>query len=202
YLPPTYPAAALLIAWWVDRHGGERSRAVTVVIALSIAGVLAALAVTALPWLRPAERAVVTGFWWKAALIAAGALALAGFLIWALVRRPALLVPGVALGMGLLIAPGIWIYTNWTNRQENYRALAALVERHSNGGAVGVTGGRFFSIDFFLQRGVSPVGAAQALDEWLRRPDRPIVVIPGRAWRPLKEQISVPAEVVDTMRIR
>ena len=202
YLLPTYPAAALLVAWWVDTHGGERSRAVKVVSGLSIVGMLAALVVTALPWLDPAERAVVEGFWWKAGLVVAGALVLAAFLVWALVRRPALLVPGVALAMGLLLAPGIWIYTNWTNRQENYRALAALVEHHARGGAVGITGGRFFSIDFYLERGLTPVRTRDALDEWLARPDRPIAVVAGRAWKSLKDQITVPAEVVDTMRVR
>jgi len=202
YLLPTYPAAALLIAWWVDRHGGERSRALNVVAGLSLLGVVAALVVTALPWLAPAERAAVAGFWWKAALIAAGGLVMAGFLVWALRGRPALLIPGVALGMALLLVPGIWIYTSWTNRQEDYRALAALVERHAAGGDVGITGGRFFSIDFYLGRGLTPVRTYQALDAWLARPDRPLAVVSGRAWKPMREQITTPAQVLDTMRIR
>jgi 4-amino-4-deoxy-L-arabinose transferase-like glycosyltransferase len=202
YLLPTYPAAALMIAWWVDTRGGERSRAVTVVSVLSVVGLLAALAVLAQPWLAPAERAAVAGFWWKAAPIAAGALALGGFIVWALRRRPALLVPGVALGMALLLVPGIWIYTHWTNRQEDYRALAAVVERHANGGAVGITGGRFFSIDFYLERGLTPVRTYQALDAWLERPDRPIAVVNGRAWRPMREQIHTPAQVLETVRVR
>jgi 4-amino-4-deoxy-L-arabinose transferase-like glycosyltransferase len=202
YLLPTYPAAALLIAWWVDTRGGERSRAVNVVSVLSVIGVVAALVVTALPWLDPAERAVVSGFWWKAGLIGAGALALGVFIAWALRRRPAVLVPGVALGMALLLLPGVWIYAKWTNRQEDYRALAALVERHSAGGAIGISGGRFFSIDFYLGRGLTPVRTSQALDEWLARPDRPIAVVTGRAWRPMSEQIKTPAQALDSMRLR
>ena len=202
YLLPTYPAAALLIAWWLDTRGGERSRSVSVVIALSLVGVVAALAVTMLPWLDPAQRAAVVGFWWKAGVIAAGALAVAGFLVWALRRRPSLLVPGVALGMALLLVPGVWIYTSWTNQQEDFRALAALVERHANGGPVGIAGGRFFSIDFYLGRGLTPVRSSQALDEWLARPEWPIAVISGRAWRPMRTEIHTPAEVLDSMRIR
>jgi 4-amino-4-deoxy-L-arabinose transferase-like glycosyltransferase len=202
YLLPTYPAAALLIAWWVDTRGGERSRAVNVVSVLSWIGVVAALAVTALPWLNPAERAVVSGFWWKAGLIGAGALALAAFVVWALRGRPAVLVPGVALGMALLLVPGVWIYTSWTNRQEDYRAFAELVERHAAGGEVGIAGGRFFSIDFYLDRGLTPVRTNQALDEWLARPDRPIAVISERSWTPMREHIKTPAQVLDTMRVR
>ena len=202
YLLPTYPAAALMLAWWADTRGGERSRAVKLVAALSLLGVVVALAVTALPWLDPAERAVVAGFWWKAGFIAAGALGLAGFLVWALLRRPVVLVPGVALGMALLLAPGVWIYTDWTNRQENYRALAVRIERHAAGGPVGIAGGRFFSIDFYLGRGLTPMRTYPALDAWLARPERPIAVVTGRAWTPMKGQITTPAEVLDTMRVR
>ena len=202
YLLPTYPGAALMIAWWVDSRGGERSRAVTIVSALSLLGMVAAVAVTALPWLDPAEQAAVSGFWWKAGLIGVGALALAVFLAWALRHRPAWLVPGVALGMGLLLVPGIWIYTNGTNRQEDYRAFAALIERHSAGGAVGITGGRFFSIDFYLERPLVPVRTSAALDEWLARPDRPVAVISGRAWKPMQGQIHTPTQVLDSRRLR
>jgi len=144
----------------------------------------------------------VAGFWWKAGLITAGALALAGFVVWALRRRPAALVPGVALGMALLLAPGVWIYTDWTNRQENYRALAARVERHAAGGPVGINGGRLFSIDFYLGRSLTPVRTPPALDAWLVRPERPIAIVTGRAWAPMKEQLTTPAEVLDVMRVR
>ena len=202
YLLPTYPAAALMIAWWVDTRGGERSRAVTVVSALSAVGVVVGLAVTAMPWLDGAQRAAVAGFWWKAALIAAGALALAGFLTWGLRRRPTVLVPGVALAMALLLAPGIWIYTDWSNRQEDYRALAALVEGRADGTPIGVSGGRFFSIDFYLGRALTPVRTAPELDQWLARPDHPLAVVPARAWRRMHTQIATPTEVVDTVRVR
>jgi 4-amino-4-deoxy-L-arabinose transferase-like glycosyltransferase len=202
YLLPTYPAAALLVAWWVDRHGGERSRAVKIVLALTVVGALAGLAVTAHPWFDAADRASVSGFWWKAGLIAAGTLAMVGFLCWATLRRPVVLVPGVALAMALLLVPGWWIYADSTNRLENYRGLAVLVERHARGGPVSITGGRFFSIDFYLERPLVPVRTTAALDEWLTRPDRPLAVVAGRAWRSLREQIKTPAEVLDTMRVR
>ena len=62
--------------------------------------------------------------------------------------------------------------------------------------------GRFFSIDFYLGRGLTPVRTYQALDAWLARPDRPIAVIAGRAWKPMREQITTPAEALDSMRLR
>jgi hypothetical protein len=42
----------------------------------------------------------------------------------------------------------------------------------------------------------------QALDAWLERPDRPIAVVNGRAWRPMREQIHTPAQVLETVRVR
>ena len=202
YLLPTYPAAALLVAWWVERHGGERSRAVKVILALTVVGAAAALAVTAHPWAEAADRAIVSGFWWKAALIAAGTLAMVGFLARALLRRPAVLIPGVALAMALLLAPGMWIYAQSTNRLEDYRGLAALIERHAGGGPVGVTGGRFFSIDFYLERDAAGVRTGAALDAWLARPDRPIAVVTGRAWNGMRVHLKTPTEVLDVMRVR
>jgi len=96
----------------------------------------------------------------------------------------------------------VWIYTNSTNRQEDYRALAALVERHAAGGPVGIIGGRFFSIDFYLGRALTSVRTESALAEWLARPDRPVLVATAKAWQPIKEDGAVRTEVLDSMLVR
>jgi len=203
YLLPTYPAAALLVAWWCDRHGTERSRAVVVVAALTGLGTLVALTVLAVPWVDPMQRELVDHFWWKAAGMVVGALAVMAFACWMLLtQRPRALVGGLALGMAALLASGMQIYNGWVNRGQNYPALAVLVERYAQGGDVGVTGGRFFSIDFYLGRALTPVRTVAAFDEWLGRPDRPLVVTSGRAWRLLRGQARPDIEVLDTMRVR
>ncbi len=203
YLLPTYPAAALLLAWWSDRRDPEPSRAVTLVAGLTAAGGLVALAVLALPWLDPVERDLVEHFWWKAGLIAAGGLALTGYACWALLtRRPVALVAGVALAMAVLLTGGVRIHNQWVNRSQDYPALAALVERYAQGGAVGITGGRFFSIDFYLGRALTPVRTVGAFDAWLNRPDRPMVVMIGREWSSYRNQVRSSVEVLDTMRVR
>src|SRR5207244_164139 len=70
------------------------------------------------------------------------------------------------------------------------------------GGPVGINGGRLFSIDFYLGRSLTPVRTPPALDAWLVRPERPIAIVTGRAWAPMKEQLTTPAEVLDVMRVR
>jgi 4-amino-4-deoxy-L-arabinose transferase-like glycosyltransferase len=203
YLLPTYPAAALLVAWWADRHGAERSRALVPVATALGGAVLVALAVLFLPWVDPAARALVDAFWWKAGLVVAGSLALGVYGCWALLaRRPTALVAGTALGMAALLSGGVLIYNGWVNRGQDYPALVARIERHARGGEVGITGGRFFSIDFYLGRALTPVRTVQAFDAWLARPDRPVSVVTGRAWSHMRAQLHADVEVLDTMPVR
>lgn len=203
YLLPTYPAAALLLAWWSEHREAESPRAATVVAGLVALGGLLALAVLALPWLDPVERDLVEHFWWKAGLIVAGGLALTGYACWALLaRRPRALVVGVALGMAALLAGGVQVHNQRVNRSQDYPALAALIERYAQGGAVGITGGRFFSIDFYLGRALTPVRTVASFDAWVNRPDRPLVVIISREWSLYRNQVLSEVEVLDTMRVR
>jgi 4-amino-4-deoxy-L-arabinose transferase-like glycosyltransferase len=203
YLLPTYPAAALLIAWWCDQHGSERSRAVVVVAVLTGLGALAALAVLALPWIDPLERELVDHFWLKAAAMTAGTLAMMGYACWMLLtQRPRALVGGVSLGMAVLLIGGGQIYGGWVNRGQDYPRLAALVEHYAHGGPVGITGGRFFSIDFYLGRALTPLRTVEAFDEWVGRPDQPLAVVSGRAWVLMRNQVRPDVEVIDTMRVR
>jgi 4-amino-4-deoxy-L-arabinose transferase-like glycosyltransferase len=203
YLLPTYPAAALLVAWWADRHGRERTRAVVAVTVLTAVGGLIGLTALALPWVDPAERQLVAYFWWKAGLVAAGGVGVFAFACWALFTgRPRALVGGVALGTAVLFAGGAAIHAGWVNRGQDYRELAALVERHSGGGDVGITGGRFFSIDFYLGRALTPVRTVPAFDAWVGRADRPVVVVSGRVWDVMRGQVRPDVEVLATMPVR
>jgi 4-amino-4-deoxy-L-arabinose transferase-like glycosyltransferase len=201
-LLPTYPAAGLLLAWWSEHRDPESSRAATLVGGLVAIVGLVALAMLALPWLDPVERDLVEHFWWKAGLIAAGGLALTGYACWALLtRRPRALVVGVALAMAVLLAGGVRVYNQWVNRSEDYAALAALIERYAQGGAVGIVGGQFFSIDFYLGRALTPVPTVAAFDAWVSRADQPMAVIIGREWSLYRTQVQSETEVLDTMRI-
>jgi 4-amino-4-deoxy-L-arabinose transferase-like glycosyltransferase len=202
YLLPTYPAAALLLAWWIARHGTDRSRVLPWIAALTALAGLGALVMIALPWLEPAERTLVSHFASKAGLIAGAWLIVVAYACWAMLRRPQALVPGVAAGMAVLLTSGVMVHNTWVNRGQDYPALAVLIERHAQGGEVGVSGGRFFSIDFYLRRALTLVGTADAFDAWTARPDRPVVVVPDRAWARMRDHVRPDLEIVDSMRIR
>jgi 4-amino-4-deoxy-L-arabinose transferase-like glycosyltransferase len=203
YLLPTYPAAALLIGWWCDRGETDRTRGVVTVAVLTAVGAVVALAVLGLPWTDPIERGLVDHFWWKAGPVVAGALLLGAYACWMLLTgRPRALVGGVTLGMAILLSVGVRIHNDWVARSQNYPGLAALVERYAAGGPVGITGGRFFSLDFYLGRALTPVRTVAALDEWLARDERPLVVVTGRAWSHMRSHVRPNVEVLDTMRAR
>ena len=198
----TCPAAGLLLAWWSEHRDPESSRTATIVAGFVAVGGLVALAGLALPWLDPVERDLVEHFWWKAGPIAAGGLALTGYACWALLtRRPRALVVGVALAMAALLAGGVRVYNQWVNRSQDYPGLAALIERYAQGGEVGIAGGRFFSIDFYLGRALTPVQTVAAFDAWVSRADQPMVVITGREWSLYRTQVRSEIELLDAMRI-
>ena len=143
YLLPTFPAAALLIAWWADRHGAERARAIPIVATLGAVGGLAGLVIMAAPWFERGDgMAAVPGLWWKAVLLGVAVVGMIGLQCWALLaRRPRVLVPGVAVGTAALLSLGVWVQNEWVNRTQDFPQLATLVERHAKGGDAGVLGG-------------------------------------------------------------
>jgi 4-amino-4-deoxy-L-arabinose transferase-like glycosyltransferase len=204
YLLPVYPAAALLVAWWADAHGGERSRAARAAAWLSLAGAAVALVVLALPWLQnPMERTFADGLWWKAALAVVGAATMAAVAFVALrAGRPVLFVHGVAALMALMLAVGIWFYNDWVNRSQDFRQLAALIERHAQGGPVRVFGARFFAIDVYLGRSMSVLRDVRDFDDYIARSDRPVVVLNQRAWAELQGHRTSGIDVLETLRVR
>jgi len=203
YLLPMYPGAALLIAWWLDAHGTEESRAQRVAVWLAAGAALAMIITLSLPWVDPMERELVDHFWWKAAGMLTGTIAVFGYGWWMLRRRaPRALVVGLALGTAVLFAVGLRIYNGSVNREQDYPRLAAMIERDSHGGDVGVTGGRFFSIDFYLGRALTPVPSGPDIDAWLDRLGHPLLVVSNRAWSAMRAQARSDVEVVDSMRVR
>jgi 4-amino-4-deoxy-L-arabinose transferase-like glycosyltransferase len=202
YLLPTYPAAALLVGWWCDRPPAERSRAEVAVAGLTGVAMLAVIGVLAWPGVGPLERRLVEGFWWEAAAVATSALVVASYAAWMLLTgRPRPLVAGVALGMAPLLVGGTRMYDGWATRGENYPQLAALTERYAEGGDVGITGGRFFSLDFYLGRALTPVRTPAEFDAWVARSDHPLVVASARAWSSLRN-VREDVEVVDVLPVR
>jgi len=203
YLLPSFPIAALLIAWWADRRATVRSRAIPIVATLTAVGGIAGLVVTGLPWFDSSEGMAVAGLWWPAVLLGVGAVALVGFQVWALVtRRPQLLVPGVALGTAVLLSVGVWMQTEWVNKTQDFPQLAVLLERHAKGADAGVLGGRFFSVDVYLGRPLTPVRTEPLFLAYVNRPDQPVVLLSERVWNSFNEGVRAKMEVLERLRVR
>ena len=202
YLLPSFPPAALLIAWWADRRGTEPSRAVRIVAVLAAVGGLAGLVITALPWFDSREGVAVTGLKWLAVLLGVGAVGLVAFQVWALVRRPRWLVPGVALGTALLLAVGVWLQIQWVNKTQDFPQLAVLIERHAKGGDAGVLGGRFFSVDVYLGRPLTPVRTEPLFLAYVNRPDRPVALVSERVFNAFGPSVRANLEVLEQLKVR
>lgn len=195
YLLSLYPGAALLVAWWAfdDRRPHRRQR--TLVVAGVIAVALGAVAFAG----RPLPRE----FWVFVSLVAppAGVLLIALGLcrgLW--LGRPAVLVTWVAAGAAVVLASTIRPYNDWINAGRNFKALAAAVERHAGGGAVGVfvSKGEYLQIDFYLRRDLTPLGSVAELEAYGARPGRPVVIVNQEAWDLWLRQLPSTLRVVDT----
>ena len=203
YLLPTFPTAALLIAWWADQRGTERTRAIPIVGTLVAVGGLAGLAITAAPFFDPAEAMAAVGLWWRAVLLGIAGVALVVFQCWALLKyRPRLLVPGVALATAVMLSLGVWIHNEWVNRTQDFPQLARLVERHAKGADVGVLGGRFFSVDVYLGRQLTPVRTEPLFLAFLARPDRPVALLSERMWNSFTDRVRASIDILDRLRVR
>lgn len=202
YLLLTFPGAALLVGWWADAHGG-RPTALTRAVAwagpvLAVGGVILLLA-------PPAEslRPPFAPHDWSVAPLVVGTGILGAALFHGLrAGRPRALVYGLTVATVLLLVPGTRLHNEWSNRTQNFQALAAAVERHARGGETRVFGGRFFPIDFYLGRPLLRIWTVEEFNEYVARPERPVVVVNGRTWGLVQGSISPEVGVLEQLRVR
>ena len=116
--------------------------------------------------------------------------------------RPGILVGGVAAATLVLFGWTADDQAAWINRTEDFPLLAARVERHARGGHVAVYGGRYFPLDFYLGRPLVRLRDPQQLNDFLRRPDAPSVVLDDRAWKSLRSLIEPPIIELDMVGVR
>jgi len=205
YLLPVYPGLALLVGWWTDAQGSARSPAGRVLGWVSLAlGAAAIAALNAPEWFGQDQRPYVPGLSWQILPLVAGAALIGAALFVGLgAGRPSFLVHGVAAGMVVILAYGIWPYNTRFNEIWDFRRLVANIERHAAGGEAGIPGfgGRFFSIDFYLGRPLRPLQTVGEFNAYLARAERPVVVVRGPVWRALQGQISPEVRVLEQMTV-
>jgi len=200
YLLPMTPPLALLVAWWstFELAAFQTLRRALAAITL-IAGAAALVAIGSpsslgagpvLPYLN--------GGAWSSVPFVAALVVFVAALAWGLyAAAPRVLMYGTTAAMAVGLGYGIWAHNRHYNVAWDFPGLAATVERHARGGDVGVFGGRWFALDYYLGR---PVYSAQSLREftdYVRRPEHPIVVTNNRTWTNLRASLDVNLEVLD-----
>ena len=205
YLLPVYPAAAILVAWWADARGTEPTRLARVLAWLSLATVVIALGVA--PWIpdvRESQVFLIPGFVWKALPLAVAVLLLGGVLFWGLSRgRPALVVYGGVALMAVLLIAGVRLNTQVIRMTQDFRVVAAALERHARGGDM-----RLFSaslllpVDFYAGRQLVRMQAPPELRQYLAGPERPLVLVDQRYWRDFQGEFPPDLRVLEKIRIQ
>jgi 4-amino-4-deoxy-L-arabinose transferase-like glycosyltransferase len=188
YLLPMTPPLALLVAWWsvsdITAYRAAR-RALALVSLVAGSGIVVAVAWPRMlgTW-RPPYVMASGQSWWPlmiATLLVTGALA------WGLYgAAPRILVYGSVVGMAVMLGYGVRLYNERYNEIWNFPALAEAVEQHAHGGAVGVFGGRWFALDYYLGRRVFSTHTRDQLFTYVSRSDHPVVVTNERTWDSLR----------------
>jgi 4-amino-4-deoxy-L-arabinose transferase-like glycosyltransferase len=205
YLLPVYPGAALLVAWWADTRAAAPTALSRALAWLAPAAVVLALAIAPfVPDLKESEIFSIPGFAWKAIPLALGGLLL-GFIFFHALRngRPALLVWGGAAIMAVLLSVGMSVADQAIRMTQDFRTVAAALERHAGDRDV-----RLFSaslllpVDFYLGRHLVRMQTVPQLQEFLARPERPVVLIDPQFWRDFHREFPPDLRVLQTIRIQ
>jgi 4-amino-4-deoxy-L-arabinose transferase-like glycosyltransferase len=194
YLLPMTPPLALLIAWWSTFELAAFRRARRVLAALILAA--GSVTIVALEWpasLGAWQPHYLVDLGWTSLPFAAAAAVLAISLAWGLYAGAgAALMAGTIVGMALLLVFGISAHNRDFNAAWDFPGLAAAVERQAQGGEVGVFGGRWFALDYYLGRGVHSVHTLAEFTDFVQRPERPVMVTNQRTWNGVRASSDLP----------
>ncbi|MFZ1058927.1 MAG: hypothetical protein WAP47_07025, partial [Candidatus Rokuibacteriota bacterium] len=142
-------------------------------------------------------------FSWAMLPLAAGAIMIGIALFWGLrAGRPALLVYGVVGGMAVILGYGIWPYSAWVNETHDFRRVASTLAEHARGAdAAMFVNRRFFQVEFYVGRELRQIRTDRELNEYLTRPERPVVLANGSYWEEQREKILPGVRILDEIRV-
>ena len=205
YLLPLYPFAAIIVAAWADQRGAMATRPARVLAWLFLVGVVVALvAAPFVPDLQESGILLLPGFVWKALPLVMGALLLGGVFFWGLSRgRPALVVYGGAALMMVLLSVGVRLNEEAIERTQDFRIVAAALQRHAAGGDM-----RLFSaslllpVDFYVGRQLDRMFRVEEMRDYLARPGRPVALMDRRYWRDFQRDLPPDLVVLEKISIQ
>jgi 4-amino-4-deoxy-L-arabinose transferase-like glycosyltransferase len=204
YLLASTPGFALLVAWWADRHGSERTGLGRAIAWMALAGAAAAGALVFLPGLATLRSEYGIPEPGRALLplvLASWGLALA---LWAGLERgrAGVLVGGVEGDAVALLTYGTWLHNARLGNTADIPQLAARLEAHARGGEAGVlfeTG--WLEVDYYLGRPLHEIRKARELEEYLARTGRPVLTNES-TWRGIRDSVSPRIRVLERVTAR
>ena len=199
YLLPMTPPLALLVAWWSTAEIAAFRLARRTLAALALIAGCVMLAMIVRPQsLGASEPPYLTGFGWSSVPLVAAVALFTGALAAGLhAAAPRVLMYGVVAAMALALGYGIWPYNRTFNAVWDFPGLAAAVERHAGGREVGVFGGRWFALDYYLGRSVYSAQTLDQFTDYVTRPEHPVVVTNGRTWRGIRASTGTDLGVLE-----
>jgi 4-amino-4-deoxy-L-arabinose transferase-like glycosyltransferase len=204
YLLPVYPGCAVLVAWWAAAHGAVPTPLGRVLGWASFLGI--AVAAAFLPrFLTIADASIpldaelaVRAIPVLVCAVLMGAIALVGLRD----GRPALLVVGGAATMAVLLGYGVWLANGWTDRTEDFRAVAATVRRLAPDGDLRVfTQAKLLPMDFYYGRELPRIATVSELRAYLAASASPTVLIDEQDLRVTPPDLIRDLRVLAALRI-
>ena len=205
YLLAAAPGFALLVAWWADAHGADRTTAARTIAWVGLAGVAAATALVAFPGLASLRGSLhVPPLSWALipVLLAGWGLALS---LWAGLRggRPALAIVGVTATMAMLLVYGTWLERTRFSDDGEVPQLAARLEVYSRGGGEpGVLReSGWLEVDYYLGRPLHEIWSDDDLEAFLERTHQPVLASEA-AWKEIQDRRSPRIRVLERLTMR
>jgi 4-amino-4-deoxy-L-arabinose transferase-like glycosyltransferase len=204
YLLPVYPGAALLVAWWADAHGHHPSVLERLIGWASFLGIV--IGMVALPRMAAMDGSGIpldVGAAWRALPVLVCALLFGVVVLVGLSdARPALLIWGGVSLTAVLFGYGVWLANAWTDRAEDFRALATTLKRQAPDGDLRVfTQAKLLPLDFYFGRELPRITTAPELRQYLAGSTRPTVLIDQQDVKTTPPELLRDLRVLETLRI-
>jgi 4-amino-4-deoxy-L-arabinose transferase-like glycosyltransferase len=204
YLLAAAPGLALVVAWWADAHGADRTIVGRAIAWLGLAGIGAATALVAFPGLSGVRSSLqipepsltlvpIVLFGWILALS-----------LWVGLRRgrPALLVSGVTGAMMLLLLYGPWLDRERFSTDSDVPRLATRIEAYSRGGEPGVfRESGWLEIDYYLGRPLHEIWLDDDLERYLERTRQPVLASEA-TWGEIKDSRLWRVRTLERVKVR